>query len=302
MRRDAPDQRTLDLVNKGKQSICDPFWLAKLRAGPLWVSNATSPTPAEPLVSSTVDVHTGLPMTATLDILRHLWYRGPDSLAPAHVVVWWHPDSIAETVKHLQKHVKTPRIKIAIYSAIASGRVRTSRDAVPSDKELLKLCHGNTGDADVGGLSRAQFDVLRAYRIGWEWSRFMPKLEGSETTPMTSRYRVPKPVGATTWDEPMWIVRIVYTGTELDMLSAEFVVGFEHPRGSNFYSDEVFWRIMILAGLDPDEWFMKHRSNDFGGVMYKKSAVFAFKSKGLRRHGAPLRDCGTLHDDEQEID
>ena len=35
--------------------------------------------------------------------------------------------------------------------------------------------------------------------------------------------------------------------------------------------------------------------------MYKKSAVFAFKSKGLRRHGAPLRDCGTLHDDEQEI-
>ena len=41
------------------------------------------------------------------------------------------------------------------------------------------------------------------------------------------------------------------------MLSAEFVVGFEHPRGSNFYSDEVFWRIMTLAGLDPDGYFMK---------------------------------------------
>ena len=99
----------------------------------------------------------------------------------------------------------------------------------------------------------------------------------------------------------MWIVRIVYTGTELDMLSAEFVVGFNHPHGRNFYSDEVFWRIMILAGLDPGEYFMKNQSNDFGGVMYKKSAVFAFKSKGLRRHGAPLRDYGTLHDDEQEI-
>ena len=59
---------------------------------------------------------------------------------------------------------------------------------------------------------------------------------------------------------------------------------------------------MALAGLDPAEWSMKHQSNDFGGVMYKKSAVFAFKSKGLRRHGAPLRDCDTLHDDEQEID
>ena len=56
------------------------------------------------------------------------------------------------------------------------------------------------------------------------------------------------------------------------------------------------------VALDPAEWFMKHQSNDFGGVPYKKPAVFAFKSKGLRRHGAPLRDCGTLHDDEQEVD
>ena len=120
---------------------------------------------------------------------------------------------------------------------------------MPSDKVLLKLCHGNTGDADIGGLSRAQFDALRAYRDGWEWSPFMPKLEGSGTTPATSRYRVPKPVATTTWDEPMWIVRIVYTGTEMDMVSASFVVGFEHPRGTTFYSDEVFWRIMLLAGL-----------------------------------------------------
>ena len=76
----------------------------------------------------------------------------------------------------------------------------------------------------------------------------MPKLEGSETTPTTLQCRVPKPSGATTWDEPMWIVRIVYTDTELDMLSAEFVVGFEHPRGSNFYSDEssgVSWFLRV---------------------------------------------------------
>ena len=203
---------------------------------------------------------------------------------------------------HLQKHVKTSLIKITVYSAIASGRVRTSRDAVPSGRELRKLCHGNTGDKSIGGLSRAQFDVLRAYRDGWEWSPFMPKPEGTATTPTTSRYRVPMPVQAATWGESMWIVRIVYTSTELDMLSAEFIVGFEHPRGTTFFHDEVFWRLMILAGLDPAEWFMKHQSNDFGGVMYKKPAVNAFKSKGLRRHGAPLRDCGTLHDDKQEID
>ena len=203
MRRDVPDKRTLGLVNKGKQSIYDPFWLAKLRAVPLWVSNATAPTPGEPLSSSTVDVHTGLPMTATLDILGHLWFRNLDSIASAHFAVWRHPEAIAETVEHLQKHVKTPMIKITIYSAIASGRVRTSRDAVPSDRELLKLCHGITGDATIGGLSCAQFDVLRAYRDGWEWSPFMPKLEGSETTPTTSRYRTRAAAGVgsrSEWD------------------------------------------------------------------------------------------------------
>ena len=78
-------------------------------------------------------------MTAALDVLWHLWFRGPDSLAPAHVAVWRHPDSIKDTAKHPQKHVKTPRIKIVIHSAIVSGRVRTSRDAVPDDKILLKL-------------------------------------------------------------------------------------------------------------------------------------------------------------------
>ena len=51
MRRDAPDPRTLRLVEQGKQSVCDPFWLAKLRAGPLWLSNATAPTLGEPLSS-----------------------------------------------------------------------------------------------------------------------------------------------------------------------------------------------------------------------------------------------------------
>ena len=130
----------------------------------------------------------------------------------------------------------------------------------------------------------------------------MPKLEDSAKTPTTSRYRVPMPVQAATWDEAMWIARVVYTSTELDMLSAEFIVGFEHPRGTTFDHDEVFWRIMALADLDPAEWFMKNQSNDFGGAMYKQSAVFTFKSKGVRRHGAPLRDCGTLHDVEQEID
>ena len=37
MRREAPDQRMLKRINEGKQSVCDPFWLAKVRGGPLWV-------------------------------------------------------------------------------------------------------------------------------------------------------------------------------------------------------------------------------------------------------------------------
>ena len=85
----------------------------------------------------------------------------------------------------------------------------------------------DTGDADVGGLSRAQFDVLRAYRGGWEWSPFMPKPEGSDTTPTISRCRVPKPVSVTAWDEPMWIVRVVYTPTEAEMISASVMLAEE---------------------------------------------------------------------------
>ena len=43
LRREAPDKRTLGLVEKGKQSVCDPFWVAKLRAEALWVSNTSAP-------------------------------------------------------------------------------------------------------------------------------------------------------------------------------------------------------------------------------------------------------------------
>ena len=51
----------------------------------------------EPLSSRTVGVHTGLPMAETLDILRHLWFRGPDCVASAHFAVWRHPEAIAAT-------------------------------------------------------------------------------------------------------------------------------------------------------------------------------------------------------------
>ena len=51
LRREVPDKRTLELVDKGKQSVCDPFWIAKLRAGPMWVSNATAPASGEPLAT-----------------------------------------------------------------------------------------------------------------------------------------------------------------------------------------------------------------------------------------------------------
>ena len=37
------------------------------------------------------------------------------------------------------------------------------------------------------------------------------------------------------WDEPMRIVRVVYTASEGDMASKRITIGFEHPRGSCFY-------------------------------------------------------------------
>jgi hypothetical protein len=87
MRRDVPDKRMPKFIDEGKQSVCDPFWLAKLRAGALWVSNGTAPAPDELLATPMVDVHSSLPMTAALDVPRHLWFRGPGSLAPFHVAV-----------------------------------------------------------------------------------------------------------------------------------------------------------------------------------------------------------------------
>lgn len=87
MRRDTPDKRTLKLIQKGNQSECDPFWLAKLRAGALWISGASAPAPQEPLAKPAVDAHSGLQMAVPLDVLRHLWFRGPDIFAPAHAMV-----------------------------------------------------------------------------------------------------------------------------------------------------------------------------------------------------------------------
>jgi hypothetical protein len=43
------------------------------------------------------------------------------------------------------------------------------------------------------------------------------------------------------------------TASEGDMASELITIGFEHPLGSCFYEEEVFWRIMRAAGLDPSE-------------------------------------------------
>jgi hypothetical protein len=56
-------------------------------------------------------------MTTALDVLRHLWFRGPDCFAPSHTMVWRHAESIAGTAKYPQEHVSAARLKIAISSA-----------------------------------------------------------------------------------------------------------------------------------------------------------------------------------------
>ena len=104
--------------------------------------------------------------------------------------------------------------------------MRTSRDAVPDGKALSKRFHGGANVAREGGLNRAQYDVLRAYRDGWEWSPYMPKPEGSDKTPTTPRYRVSVAMRTTGWDEPMLVARVVYTATEGEMVSVRITVGF----------------------------------------------------------------------------
>jgi hypothetical protein len=153
MRRDAPDKRIRELIQKGKKSECDLFWLPKLRAGALWISGASAPAPHELLATPTVDVHSGVRMASALDVLRHLWFHRPGSFAPAHVTEWRHADSIADTIKYLQKHVPTPQLKIVIYSAIASGRVRTSRDTVPGDKASTSSDTVRRDSRSQGGLN-----------------------------------------------------------------------------------------------------------------------------------------------------
>ena len=149
--------------------------------------------------------------------------------------------------------------------AFAQEREYDGQDGMAQVKDYQRI-----PTPDMTAIQQVRYiEVLQRVRDGWEWSPFMPQLEGSATTPATSRCRVPMPVQAATRDDPMWIARIVYTSTEKEMLSAEFVVVFEHPRGTTFYLDEAFWRIMSVAGLDPAEWIMKNQSNDFGGVPYR---------------------------------
>ena len=54
MRRGVLNDRTRDAIQKGTQTECDPFWLAKLRAGALWITSSAAPTPNEPLATPTL--------------------------------------------------------------------------------------------------------------------------------------------------------------------------------------------------------------------------------------------------------
>ena len=52
----------------------------------------------------------------------------------------------------------------------------------------------------------------------------------ADSTPLP----VPMVTPVATWDGPMWIVRVVYTATEVDMISTAITVGFEHPAAAAF--------------------------------------------------------------------
>ena len=117
MRRELSNGRIHGAVETGTQSECGPFWLAKLWEGALWITSSTAPAPSEPLATPAIEEHSGLLMTTALDVLRHLWFRGPHCFAPSHTMVWRHADSIAGTAKYPQEHVSTARLKIGISSA-----------------------------------------------------------------------------------------------------------------------------------------------------------------------------------------
>ena len=140
MRRDTPDKRIRELIQKGKKSECDLFWLPKLRAGALWISGASAPAPHELLATPTVDVHSGVRMASALDVLRHLWFHRPGSFAPAHVTEWRHADSIADTIKYLQKHVPTPQLKSS-----STRRLRAGAFVFPETRcQMTRPCSGST--------------------------------------------------------------------------------------------------------------------------------------------------------------
>ena len=143
-----------------------------------------------------------------------------------------------------------------------------------------------------------QTDVLRAYRDGWEWSPYMPRPEGSDTTPTTSHYRVPLAAPVTEWDEPMWIVRVVYTASEGGMARERITIGFGHPwklflrRGGllahHARGSAGSVRVIYEASV---ERFWRHTVQENGGVCFQVRAGACKRSTATRlRQPARRRD------------
>ena len=108
-------------------------------------------------------------MSTHLEILRHVWFAGPDHFAPADAIVWRHVEMLELVQRRMTHNLPAKAVKITILAALAAGRVRTDYCMIPNDRKLFQLLHGAPGlPPGAAGLSKSQIEVLRALRDGWQ--------------------------------------------------------------------------------------------------------------------------------------
>ena len=158
--------------------------MAKLRAGPLWLDTDDASDASEPTSGHDVEPHSGLLMSEHLDILRHVWFAGPDHFAPADAIVWRHAEMLELVRRRMVNNLPAKAVDITILAALAAGRVRTDYCMIPSDRKLSQLSYDAQDlPRNAAGLSKSQVKVPRALRDGWQRAPAMPAAENGEITP-----------------------------------------------------------------------------------------------------------------------
>ena len=270
----------------------DPYWELKLKCTCLWLPSppprARKPRPRP------IDPHSGLPVTAQLEVLRCTRAIGVDSMPmPEWGVHRDHGEleSVAEKMRHTNPPVATKlQAWIVILVDIASGRMTTD-DAIPDDATLLSMRHGSsTLPPHVGGLSDEQCEVLSAVREGASMWRDWPAREHG-VAPCDSRYRVVEQEVTQSWDCAVRWKLIAFTQPEGEMACERITFRAENPRGSRRWLR--LKEFVRRARLDPALWGQFTSSRCHGGGSERKTALHATDSQERTTIGC--FECGVDH-------